>query len=163
MRINYQAAIKQSEEALQALLRKQNTSLLRRRLRFLLLLKSGQCATQAKAGARIGLSLRGAEKLWKFYHAKGIEGVLRYPYKGRKSKLTEEVKQALQQHLSKDSIQSLSEACAFIKEKAGVRISEPGMLYVFRTMGIKKKSGRPTHIHKEQKGAEVFKKNAPQP
>jgi transposase len=158
MRINYQTAIKESAEELAALLRKQNTSLLRRRIRFLLLLKSGKCLSQAEAGAHIGLGLRGAEKLWKLYGTKGIEGVLEYPFKGRKSKLSEPLKQALHEHLSKDSIQTLCEACTFVKKKAGVQISKPGMLYVFRAMGIKKKTGRPSHVHRDEKGAEAFKK-----
>jgi hypothetical protein len=53
--LNYHKAIKEELEALQALYRKQSRTLARRRLRFLILLKSGACCSQGGAGAKIGI------------------------------------------------------------------------------------------------------------
>ncbi|MBD0288783.1 MAG: hypothetical protein ICV79_25670 [Flavisolibacter sp.] len=55
--LDYRKAIKETEQQLLALERKQTKALLRDRMRFLRLLKSAACNTQAKAGGQIGLGL----------------------------------------------------------------------------------------------------------
>src|ERR671916_2455057 len=103
--LDYQKAIKESEEQLWELERHQSYALLRDRMRFLRLLKSGVCPSQAKAGEYIGLKRRASEKLWGKYRTEGLEGLLTYPYQGTTGKLSEEQQQQLQDELCKDHIQ----------------------------------------------------------
>ena len=106
--LDYRKAIPESEEQLFELERHQSYALLRDRMRFLRLLKSGECCSQAKAGKSIGLKLRASEKLWKKYRVEGLDGLLTYPYQGTKGRLTEEQEQQLQQELYNDKTQSLA-------------------------------------------------------
>ncbi len=156
--LDYRKAIQESKGRLFSLERRQTKALLRDRMRFLRLLKSGECTTQAQAGQAIGLGLRGAEKLWKKYCREGVDGLLRYPYQGRKEKLSEEQKQQLHEELSKDSIQGLKQACQYVAEQSGVQYSLSAMHYVFKRLKVKKKTGRPVHYRKDEKGEKRFKK-----
>lgn len=156
--LDYRKAIKETEEKLLCLERHQSKALLRDRMRFLRLLKSGACGSQAQAGRHIGLGLRGAEKLWKKYRTEGIEGLLRYPYQGTEGKLTDKQQQQLQEELCKDNTQGLQGACAYTEKKFGVSYTVPGMHYVFKRLKVKKKTARPTHYHKDERGEQQFKK-----
>lgn len=158
--LDYRKAIKESEKQLFALERRQTKALLRDRMRFLRLLKSGECPSQAQAGAAIGLGLRGAEKLWKKYRTEGLQGLLSYPYPGRREKLSAVQKQALERELREDQAQSLEQVCHFVEEQNGVHYTIPGMFYVLRRMKVKKKTGRPQYQDKDLGGEERFKKNA---
>ena len=53
--LNYDELVKESVQELGVLYCQQSRALSRRRLQFLLLLKSGKCFSQAKAGGLIGL------------------------------------------------------------------------------------------------------------
>jgi hypothetical protein len=155
--VNYGELIKESEEQLLTLERKQTKGILRRRVRFLRLLKSGACTTQAQAGRRIAVNQRQSQKLWKKYQEQGVKGFLVYPFTGHAERISEAQKQALDQKLRKDEIQSLKQGCAFL-EQQGVHFSISGVHYIFKRLHIKKKTGRPTHHHRDHVGAEGFKK-----
>jgi transposase len=127
-------------------------------MRFLRLLKSGECTSQAKAGKVIGLGLRGAEKLWKKYRTEGLHGLLTYPYTGKREKLSEEQKQELLTELCKDQMQSLGQVCQYVEAQNGVHYTIPGMCYVLRRLKVKKKTGRPLYYNKDKKGEKHFKK-----
>ena len=156
--LDYRKAIKESEQQLLALERHQSHALLRDRMRFLRLLKSGACPSQAKAGKYIGLKVRASEKLWDKYAKEGVKGLLTYPYKGSKGKLSEEQKQQLQQELCKDKIQSLQQARDGVEKDFGVHYTIPGIHYVFERLRVKKKTGRPQYANKDYKGEKNFKK-----
>lgn len=158
--LDYSKEIGEEVEALQVTYRKQSRSLARRRLRFLLLLKSGGCASQALAGARIGIKPRAAEKLWALYRKKGVTGLLEKPHSGQPAKLNKQVKETLQKELDRSRIQTLKEACSFVLQKHGIAISPSAMHHYFKAEGIKKKTGRPTNVRKDEKGEEVFKKKS---
>jgi transposase len=158
--LDYRKAIRQSVEQLFYLERHQTRALLRDRMRFLRLLKSGACSTQADAGKAIGLKVRGAEKLWKKYKDEGIEGLLVYPYAGRKEKISEDLKKDLQEELAKDQSQSLAQVQQFIEQQSGVHYSIPGVHYVLGRMKVKKKTGRPQYYDKDTKGEQRFKKKS---
>ena len=108
--LDYRKAIPESEEQLFELERHQSYALLRDRMRFLRLLKSGECCSQAKEGKSIGLKLRASEKLWRKYRVEGLDGLLAYPYQGTKGRLSEEQQQRLQEELYNDKIQRLAQA-----------------------------------------------------
>lgn len=157
--LDYRKAIKESEQQLLELERHQNKALLRDRMRFLRLLKSGACPSQAEAGKHIGLKLRASEKLWNKYRTQGLKGLLTYPYKGSKGKLSPQQEQQLHDELSKDQTQSLQQACAYVEKKFKVRYTIRGIGYVFERLKVKKGPGRPVHQHKDVKGEQRFKKN----
>ncbi len=156
--LDYRKAIKETEAQLLELEHRQTKALLRDRMRFLRLLKTAECPSQAKAGKQIGLGLRGSEKLWKKYRTEGLRGLLTYPYQGTKGKLTEAQQQRLHQELCKGGMQNLQQVCHYVEEKFGVHYTSPGMWYVLRVLKVKKKTGRPTHHHKDSKGEQQFKK-----
>lgn len=158
--LNYDESVKESVAELRVLHRRQSKPLFRRRLQFLMLLKSGKCSSQAKAGALIGIKERASEKLWKLYVAQGVEGLLRIPDKGRPAKLTTAAKAALQAELDHSRVATLKQACDFVEQHHGITISQVAMYYYFSREKIKKKTGRPTNIGKDNKGEEVFKKKS---
>jgi len=158
--LDYGKVISEDLEELQALLRRQSRSLARRRLRFVVLLKSGGCTSQALAGARIGIKPRASEKLWSLYRDKGIAGLLEKPHSGQPAKLTLKAKQSLQKQLDGNSIQTLGEACAFVLKQHAIALSQSAMHHYFKAQGIKKKTGRPTNVRKDEKGEVAFKKKS---
>lgn len=158
--LDYSKEIGEGVATLQAMYRKQSRSLARRRLRFLLLLKSGECASQALAGAKIGIKARAAEKLWALYRNKGIVGLLEKPHSGQPPKLTDKAKAVLQKQLDGNHLQTLRDACAFVLKQQGIMISQSAMHHYFKAQGIKKKTGRPTNVHKDVVGEEAFKKKS---
>ncbi len=157
--LDYSKAIKESEKQLRDVEHRQSKALLRHRIRFLRLLKSGECSSQAKAGQQIGLKRRASEGLWSKYRKEGIKGLLAYPYKGSKGKLSETQKQQLREELSRDQIQSLAQACDYVEKQFRVRYTTRGIGYVFERLKVKKKTGRPVHYHKDEKAERRFKKN----
>lgn len=157
--LDYRKAIKESKAQLFALERRQSKALLRDRMRFLRLLKSGQCTSQAQAGKAIALGLRSAEKLWSKYSHEGLPGLLSYPYQGRKAKLSEAQKQDLLEELQGDHYQSLVQVCQYVEAQTGVHYTVPGIYYVMQRLKVKKKTGRPQYYDKDTKGENRFKKN----
>jgi transposase len=156
--LDYGKAIKESEDQLEHLERHQSKALLRDRTRFLRLLKTGECTSQAKAGKYIGLKLRASEKLWSKYCHEGLSGLLSYPYKGSKGKLSEAERLQLQQELGLDQMQSLRQVGGYIEQQFGVQYTTAGIHYLFERLKVKNKTGRPVHINKDEQGEKVFKK-----
>jgi transposase len=156
--LDYSEIITERVEQLQTMLKKAHEPLIRRRLRFLLLLKQNKGMSRATAGKKLGLLAAGAEKMWKLYHKEGMDSFIDYPFKGRKSYLDTAQKSWLQQELKKDSTTSLSKACQLVEEHTGVHYGASGMHYVFKCLGVKKKTGRPSHVDQQPEQAEAFKK-----
>jgi transposase len=156
--LDYQKAIKENVEELQTLERHQSKAIVRDRIRFLRLLKSGVCPSQASAGEQIGLKRRASEKLWSKYQREGMEGLLAYPYQGTKGKLNEEQLQLLDAELRRGSIQSRQQACQYVEREFGVQYTASGIGYVFQRLKVKKKTGRPHYSGKDHQGGKAFKK-----
>jgi transposase len=156
--LDYEAFIKERAEDLLALERRQGKALLRDRVRFLRLLKSGECTSQARAGKQIGLKRRAAEKLWSKYSQEGLAGLLDYPYKGARPKLCEAQTRQLEAELRKDGMQTLQQGCAYVAKAFKVSYSPSGFRKVLGRLKVKKKTGRPVHVHKDEKGEKRFKK-----
>ncbi|MBD0375646.1 MAG: winged helix-turn-helix domain-containing protein [Flavisolibacter sp.] len=89
---------------------------------------------------------------------KGIDGVADYPFKGSKPRLSEEEAQTLLQSLKEDQVSTLHQAAELIKQKTGVSYCDSAVWFVFKRLGIKKKTGRPANVRKDKEGAETFKK-----
>lgn len=138
--------------------RKASAAIVRDRLRFLRLLKSGTAPTPLAAGAAVSYKKAWSYQLWKRYQAKGLNALSAYPFKGTKPRLNHEQQQPFIAALAQDHITSLADAVALLKEQSGISYTIGGMCYVMKRLGIKKKTGRPCHIHKDEEGAEAFKK-----
>jgi transposase len=156
--LDYGEVVTESVEQLQGMLKKAHEPLIRRRLRFLLLLKQNKGMSRATAGKKLGLLSTGAEKMWKLYRTAGMDSFIDYPFKGRKSYLNAVQKDWLQQELKKDTTTRLSKACQLVEEHTGVHYGVSGMHYVFGCLGVKQKTGRPSHVDQQPEQAEVFKK-----
>ena len=158
--LNYKEAVKEGLGELRVLHRRQQRPLARRRLQFLMLLKSGSCSCQTKAGALIGLRARASEKLWKLYVEQGVQGLLRPRGGGRPPKLTEAAKKDLQTELDGSRVATLRQACRFVEQTHGIVLTPAAMHYYFKQEKIKKKTGRPTNVRKDGSGEERFKKKS---
>lgn len=156
--LDYPKAIKETEAQLWHWERHQSKAIVRDRIRFLRLLKSGACTSQAQAGSYIGLKRRASEKLWHLYCTKGIEGVLTYPYQGSQGKLSKEELRQLEQELLKDDTQSLQQACDYVKKQFKLHYTPRGIAYVFERLRVKNKTGRPVYAGKDHQGEKTFKK-----
>ena len=158
--LDYRKAITESEEKLRTLERRQSNALLRDRVRFLRLLKSGACTSQAQAGKVIGIKLRASEQLWRKYREERLEGLLHYPYRGKKEKLSQAQKQALENELLNDQMQTLEQVRAWVMQQSGVHYCVSGIYYVLERLKVKKKTGRPQYYDKDKEGERRFKKKS---
>src|SRR3954469_25024010 len=100
--LDYGEIITEGVEQLQTMLKKAHAPLIRRRLRFLLLLKQNKGISRATAGKKLGLLPAGAEEMWKLYRTAGIASFMDYPFKGRKPALNAAQQSWLQQELKKE-------------------------------------------------------------
>src|SRR3954468_11405479 len=147
--LDYNEIITERVEQLESMLKKAHHPLIRRRIRFVLLLKQNKGMSRTAAGKKLGLLSTGAEEMWKLYRKEGIESFTEYPFKGRKSALNQDQQAWLQEELQKDNTPSLSAACQLVEEHTGVHYSVSAMHYVFERLSIKKKTGRPSHVDKQ--------------
>jgi len=158
-RIDYPSAIHETVKTLLQKEKQQSKAFVRDRIRFLRLLKSGECTSQIQAGGLIGLHPRSSQRLWQQYRQGGLKVLLTYPYQGTSCRLSQEQRGQLNAHLAQDHTQFLHEAQHYIQEQFGVRYSMGGLHKLFGRMKVKKKTGRPSNFRKDEKGAEDFKKS----
>jgi transposase len=156
--LDYGALITESVAEIQTKLKRATKPLVRRRLRFLLLLKQHKGMSRAVAGKKLGLLPTGSEEMWQLYKSGGMERITDYPFKGKHPYLSEEQKEWLKEELQKDCTQSLAQACQLVKEHTSVEYCISAMHYVFKSLCIKKKTGRPSHVDKDEEKAAAFKK-----
>lgn len=156
--LNYPSLIKESAETLESLLKSQSESLQRDRLRYLLVLKRGDCKTQGCASAHINVSTRQGQRNWSLYMKKGLKGLLDVPVGGAPCKLEESEQLELKKRLEDDDIQFLHEVAAYIKKEYKKSYTPSGIHYLFKRLKVKKKTGRPVNIRQDKKELEEFKK-----
>lgn len=157
-RKNYQEEIKESSKDLENLLKKARRSVVRDRLRYLLLLKTGLAQTQKEASEQINIGIRQGQRNWKLYKERGIEVYQKVGKGGRYAKLGEDELKDLSNRLEEDDIQFLDEAILYVSDKYGQTYTRSGMHRVFKRLKIKKKTGRPTNIRQDKEGLNNFKK-----
>ncbi len=121
-------------------------------------MKNGTAATPLAAGGAVSYKKAWSYQLWNRYQAKGLSALSEYPYKGTKPRLEPEKQSSFIAAFGKDHITTLAEAVALLKEQTGISYTIGGMCYVMKRLGIKKKTGRPCHIHKDEGASEAFKK-----
>lgn len=157
--IDYSKVIKETLQELLKREKEQDKGFVRDRIRFLRLLKSGQCVTQTQAGELVGLQPRSSQRLWQQYREGGLQALLAYPFQGTCCRLTEKQIAELLAYLAKDQVQFLHEARDYIQKHFGVPYSMGGLHKLFERLKVKKKTGRPSNYRKDEKGAKSFKKS----
>lgn len=156
--IKYADQIKESASELYALERKANAAIVRDRLRFLRLLKTGAATTPPQAGEAVNFKRAWSFELWKRYLTKGLGALSDYPFKGTKPRLDAEKQEQFKVSLATDDITKLADAVRLLKDQYDINYTIGGMCYVMKRLGIKKKTGRPSHIHKDEQAVADFKK-----
>lgn len=73
--MNYEKEIQETLDFLQKLEKQQTNVRLQDNVRFIRLLKSGQCVTQREAAQAINLGNRQGQRIWARYQTKGIQGL----------------------------------------------------------------------------------------
>lgn len=159
--MDYAKLIKESIEELQALEQRQKQAMLRDRVRFIRLLKTGQVKSQRLAGEQIGLQERQSQRLWHTYQQQGLNGLLTYPYQGSFGKLSTQQLSRLRSYLKTDSVDTLKQAQTYLQDAFGVDYTLAGVSLLFKRLKIKLKTGRPTNIRQDAVEKETFKKTSP--
>jgi transposase len=85
--------------------------------------------------------------------------VVHRPHKGRPAKLTEKAKADLQTQLDDSRVETLKQACGFVAQNHGIVLTQAAMHYYFKREKIKKKTGCPANVRKDEQSEPAFKKS----
>jgi transposase len=139
--LNYQDIIKESAESLLQTERQQIKAFLRDRIRFIRLLKSGECSSQKEAGKLIGISLRESQRVWKQYKEEGLNALLYYPYQGQPPRLNIRQMQHLKKAFTLNKFLYLHQVKDFIMQHYNVQYTVSGVYNILKRLKIKLKQG----------------------
>lgn len=156
--MNYAAKIKEEVGFLLQAEQRRGSALNRDRARFLRLLKTGQCRSQAAAGASIGLCERHAQRLWQTYHRDGFEALMVGPSRRSWGKLSSYQISCLRQFLFDNQAQTLADIQAYLAGSLGVNYTIGGVSDLCKRLKIKRKTGRPVNIRQPPGAIDFFKK-----
>lgn len=159
--MDYSLKISEELTQLQTLEKQQTKAHLRDYVRFLRLLKSGHCTTQAQAAQQINLSLRQAQRLWQAYQKQGLAALLRPRKATYFGKLSTTQISHLRRFLLDDQAQTLADIQAYLAGRLGVEYTIGGVFDLCNRLKIKAKTGRPVHAHQAPGAVEAYKKNLP--
>lgn len=159
--LSYGKKIKESVERLKKLEKDQKEILYRERVRFIRVLKTGEAKTQKEASNIIGVSERQGQRNWSLYQKEGMKGLLAAVNKGGGQAKLEDIQlEELKKDVLEKDVQFLHEAVTHVKEKYNKEYTVAGMHFVFKRLGIKKKTGRPSNIRQNKEELKAFKKNS---
>jgi transposase len=158
--MNYDSKIHESIDYLLEQERKSSLSLIRDRVRFIRLLKSGEAKTQSGAGQLIGLCERQSQRLWRIYQQEGLAGLQKKPSWGYWGKLSSVQLTQLRQFLLDDQAETLADIQAYLKNNLGVSYTIGGVSDLCKRLKIKLKTGRPVNVRQQAGAIEEFKKNS---
>ena len=133
------------------------------RLKALRLLKEDPERTLQQVAALLGRSYRTLQRWWSIYHHQGLKRLLQLGKTGgkRPPKLSAQGFRQLQAKLQKDGFADLKEVQHFLRERAGVDYSLPGVRYLLRVrLQAKLKTGRTRSVCQDRQAAAAFKKRA---
>lgn len=157
-RNKYTLLISESAADLLALERSAKNSISRDRVRFIRLLKEGECTTQGQAGERIGLKLAQSQLIWRLYREQGIHALAER--RGRRSwgKLDSRQISRLRTRLSGHDLYTQQQVIDWLEAETGVVYTQSGMCKLLQRLKIKLKTGRQVNVRKDEAGAVAFKK-----
>lgn len=156
--MNYADKIKESADWLLESEKKRGSAIDRDRCRFLRLLKSGECKSQAAAGVAIGLCERHAQRLWQTYRQQGFEGLMHRPSRRGFGKLTAQQISHLRQFLHDDQAQTLEDIQAYLLGGLGVEYTIGGISDLCKRLKVKRKRRRPVNVRQKPGAVDLFKK-----
>ncbi len=156
--MNYVDKITQELALLQTAEKQQTKAQLRDYVRFLRLLKSGECTTQTQAANQVNLSLRQAQRLWKRYHQEGFEALIKDRQATYMGKLSTTQISRLRQFLLDDQAQTLADIQAYLAGRLGVNYTIGGVSDLCKRLKIKRKTGRPVNLRQQPGAIAFFKK-----
>jgi transposase len=133
-------------------------AIVRDRIRFLRLLKSGQYVSQRAAGQAIGLQERQSQRLFQLYRQQGYAGLTSPGYLHRLGKLSCSQISQLQAYLRQDLASTLSDVQHYLAAEFSVDYTVSGLCKLFQRLKIKLKTGRPANIRQDEGQAVAFKK-----
>lgn len=158
--MKYESKIIESTEYLLEQERKSTLALIRDRVRFIRLLKSGEARTQSSAGQAIGLCERQSQRLWRIYQQEGLAGLQKKPAWGYWGKLSSVQIAQLRQFLMTDQAETLADIQIYLKNNLGVNYTIGGISDLCKRLKIKPKTGRPVNVRQQPGALEEFKKNS---
>lgn len=159
--MDYSLKIHEELAQLQTLEKQQTKAQLRDYVRFLRVLKSGDCTTQAQAAQQVNLSLRQAQRLWQAYQTQGLASLLTARKATYFGKLSTTQISHLRRFLLDDQAQTLADIQAYLKGSLGVEYTIGGVFDLCKRLKIKAKTGRPVHAHQAPGAREAYKKSFP--
>lgn len=158
-RVDYQGLITESDDALRSVQKSAVKVLVFQRVQKLRLLKSGRATTLPEAAPLVGVTERSLQNWWRLYRQQGLVALMRVE-PNRKPRLSEEQQQILVQETSKGQFSTIAEISAWVGENFGIGYTDVGMWKLVRRLKIKKKTPRPSHVNKDPKAVERFKKTS---
>lgn len=158
--MNYDTKIEESVNYLLEQERKSTLALVRDRVRFIRLLKSGEAKTQSAAGQVIGLCERQSQRLWRIYQQEGLAGLQKKPAWGYWGKLSSVQITQLRQFLLDDQAETLADIQAYLKNNLGVSYTIGGVSDLCKRLKVKLKTGRPVNVRQQPGAIDEFKKNS---
>ena len=158
--MKYETKIVESIEYLVEQERKSTLVLIRDRVGFIRLLKSGEAKTQSAAGQVIGLCERQSQRLWRIYQQDGLAGLQKKPAWGYWGKLSSTQITHLRQFLLDDRAETLADIQAYLQNNLGVSYTSGGISDLCKRLKIKLKTGRPVNVRQQPGAVENFKKNS---
>jgi transposase len=156
--MNYADKIKEEIDFLLEAEKRRGNALNRDRARFLRLLKSGECNSQAAAGAAVGLCERHAQRLWHLYRKGGFEALMVGPSRRGWGKLSSQQISYLRQFLRDNQAQTLAHIQAYLAGSLGIQYTIGGVSDLCKRLKIKRKTGRPVNVRQQPGDVAFFKK-----
>lgn len=158
--MDYGAKIIETTEFLLEQEKKISLAIVRDRVRFIRLLKSGEARTQSAAGKVIGLCERQSQRLWRIYQQEGLAGLQKKPAWGYWGKLSSIQIAHLRQFLLDDQAETLADIQTYLQNNLGVRYTIGGVSDLCKRLKIKLKTGRPVNVRQQPGAVADFKKNS---
>jgi len=156
--MKYIELLSESLEDLGKVERQQKLVQFEKRVRFLILLKSGEAKTQKEAGSEVGWKLRQSQKIWRIYRERGLKGVLEKEDKRGFGKLSSVEISQLNGYLREFGAQSLAEIQQYLKKSFGVEYTIGGLSDLCTRLRVKLKTARPSNYQKNKAEVLSYKK-----
>jgi len=156
--MKYEGLISEDLEELGEIEKHQKFVQFEKRVRFLILLKSGEAKTQKEAGSTVGWKLRQSQKIWRLYRERGLAGVLEKEDKRGFGKLSSVEISGLNRYLREFGARSLSEIQRYLKESFGVEYTIGGLSDLCIRLRVKLKTARPSNYQKNEAEVLSYKK-----
>ena len=108
----------------------------------------------------IGFSKKSLGSWIKAFKEEGVEGLLNKKGRGRKSLLSDDIKELLKKSVKSNPNATLKELSALIQKKCDILISKSAIHNYLKLMGYSHITSRPKHHKQDEVKLDLFKKNS---